>query len=283
MECYYGEMKMGLAMACRECSIPCVEYQHGFQEWPHVPYNFPHVPKEGWSCVPEWFLHWDEGSSRRMGRYFANQDFHRCAVAGKPALIAWRRGLTRDAEREERLDAILSGRVPIGVALPVAVHEGDERLNDLLDAAIGASPSEWSWLLRRHPVNRNPWATGEEMAARHPGRTETEICGSISVHAFLDRCRHLVTGYSTTAVEARMFHGVPATCIHPAARLFLGDHIRLGSMSYADSADALLRSISAGLDSPPSPGAAAGEERMIAAFARVLAHEVNSGRRHDNG
>lgn len=276
LECYYNERNMGLAMACRALGIPCIEYQHGLQTWPHVAYNFLCMPPHGYDAVPEWFFLWGERSARNINRYFSQQDYHKSVVAGKPAYTAWTQDTGGEQQKyEARLDAVTQGRIPVCVALPV----GEAEQYALLEAAVSQAPADWIWLLRRHPVNGSPLASGLDLAARFPERSERELSSAMSLHSLLQHCRHLVTGYSSTVLEATALHGMSATCIDAQARYYLRENIERGEARFADSVDSLLSSISRGISEYPCQYGHASEisknkDQMFLAFKHVVAYET---------
>ena len=274
LECYYNEMAMGLAMACRHLGIPCIEYQHGLQNWPHLPYNLPYIPPHGYDALPKWFFQWGERDVRRMEGYFSRQDFHRSVVAGKPAYVAWTRGLGRNLELEARLDAVIGERIPICVALPV----GEKKQYRLLESAIRQAPPHWLWLLRGHPVNQQPLSSGRELAELFPDRTERNLSTEISLHSLLQRSKHLVTGYSSTVIEATSLHNMHASCIHEKAKFFLKENIEKGEACFENSIEGLLKSILRGVSEYPytytyESEISKNKNQMVAAFKYVRAYE----------
>lgn len=271
LECYYTHTAMGAAQACRKLGIPCIEYQHGLQTAPHVPYNFAYMPQQGYDVVPEWFFHWGPASEKNMRAQLAGQSFHKTCVAGKPNYAAWKRGCYTVPEASlQHFAERVQGRIPICVALPV----GEGVKLDILEAAMNAAPADWLWLLRRHPVNTLPYATGAELAQRMPQRTESALSAALPLHTVLQHSRHLVTGYSSSVLEAISLHRMEATCLEEGAFSYFAEPLRKGTVRFAASAEELLGSVALGLEHYPNTSEEGMEitcdiEQICAALQRV--------------
>lgn len=246
LEEYYNASSMGLAHACRDLGIPCVEYQHGLQEWPHMAYNFPVMPESGWNTVPEWFFMWGEPAARNMRKWCSGQGFHKIQIAGKPSHIAWKNGeLTEDRPLMEEFERRLHGRVPVCVALPL--FDCEDKIG-LLREMIASSPREWIWLLRHHPLHKsNELAFMDGLG----DRLESDLCSRINLHDVLAKSRHLLTAVSTTAHEAVALHGMHATTISGDGKKYFWKDISEGNVEYAGTVREALDSIARGVAGYP--------------------------------
>lgn len=242
LECYYSSMNMGLAHACRNLGIPCADYQHGLQAWPHLAYAFPGLPRTGWETVPEWFFTWGTRPARNLERAFSGQTFHKTAVAGNPMWLAWKKGeLASDPALLGQFERRIAGRVPVCVALPL--FQAQDRVA-LLREAVAASPPEWLWLLRRHPLYPSPEA---DALAGLEDRVESELSTRLNLHDVLERSRHFVTGHSSSLHEAVSLHGLRATLITPGGKAYFRTEILNHNAAYAETARELFESVARGV------------------------------------
>lgn len=242
--CYYTIPQQGLALACHRLGIPCVEYQHGLQTWPHLPYNFQYIPVQGFPTVPQWFFTWGAASAKPYQKIFATQDYHKVAVAGKPDYIAWKQGrIPEDQNLVDSLKQKCEGKKVICVPLA-----GDSYPLPLLPELIAAAPDDWLWLLRDHPLHKSSWLHIPESQTH---KVERHAASTLCVHTVLAHSQHLVTAFSSTALEAVSLHQMQATLTEQRGAVYFADQIRSGDMHYAATVDEALHTIATALTRYP--------------------------------
>lgn len=243
VECYYWQEQLGLALACRRLGITCAEYQHGAQEFPHIAYCLPPLPQDGFECMPEWFFMWGGHAAHNIHSVFAGQGFHKTAVVGKPNYIAWKQGrLPDDPVLKARFDARIEGRIPICVPLPLMCSQ---EAADRLTAAIAASPDDWLWLIRGHPLYKTPEA--DRLHAWFPEKTETACTSALRLHTVLSGCRHMVFAESAAAIEAVALHNMKATTLTPHGLAIINYGVTL-----AERVDTIIESVAQGISEYPN-------------------------------
>ena len=243
---YLEPEKMGLAAACRKLGVPCVEYQHGIQEWPNLAYDFQYIPENGFDCVPEWFFHWGEFSAKLMRSRLAGQKYHKAVIAGLPEYLAWKEGrIVEDPNMLERFNQRIRGKKVVTVAFPLMVPEARFRA---LEEAIILSPDDWIWLLRQHP--RDMYREEKRLVAPE-SKIERECSSMLNVHTVLSHSRHLVTAWSSCSHEAMSLHHMRVTTISNAGTLYFKDAVERGGMCFADSAQDILNSVAEGFRQYP--------------------------------
>lgn len=245
LEEYYNDMSQGIALACHQCGIPCVEYQHGLQTWPHLVYHFPYIPASGYPTVPEWFFVWGNNDEERYKKYFAQQSYHKVGVAGKPDYFAWKMGrLIDDPALLENLKGKIANKKVICVPL-----QGPNFPVPLLDECIQQSPADWIWLLRDHPISP---PVGKTFATKYPDRVETTSATALNLHTVLSLSQHMVFSQSSVAFDAIALHGLRGTTLDSLGCSYYAEPIAEGTIVYADSVPAALDAIQAGLESYPN-------------------------------
>lgn len=266
LEEYYNTVAQGLALACRRLGIPCIEYQHGIQDG-HIAYNFSYIPEQGFPTLPEWFFTWGEYDATRYEKIFAQQKFHKAAVAGKPMYLAWKLGrLAEPAELVASLQRFVTGKKSICVPL-----QGNFIPFPELEILIQESPQDWVWLLRQHPLL---YLDVEPLLQKFPGRVETVAASALSLHTVLDMSQHVVFQQSSVAVEAEYLHGLQSTTFSEDAQFFFEESISKGSVYYATSIEDGLRNIHTALQAypytPPEPNHLTRDEQRLGVLIRLL-------------
>ena len=245
-ECYYHVMYYAASLVARRMGIPSADCQHGCQEFPHVMYSFNRFPEGGFNLLPEYFFVWGGAVARSRRAAFAGQRNHKVLIAGKPNYIAWKKGDIADppdalAAFQDRI----RGRRVIAVALPVF----DARAAEELAAAVAASPDDWLWVFRRHPVY-----TGEQLPARvsHMGdKVEMAMGNGLILHTLLSHSRHMVTDSSTSLKEGLSLHNLRGTVLSEFGRMYFAGEIRAGLVRHAATAGEILAHCEESLASPP--------------------------------
>lgn len=266
LEEYYNTVAQGLSLACRRLDIPCIEYQHGIQDG-HIAYNFHYIPEQGFPTLPEWFFTWGDYDAERYEKIFAQQKFHKAAVAGKPLYLAWKLGrLAEPADVVTGLQNFVAGKKVICVPLQGHVVPFPE-----LEILIQESPQDWVWLLRQHPIF---YLDVQNLLQKFPGRVETVAASALSLHTVLDMSQHVVFQQSSVAVEAEFLHGLQSTTFSEDAQFFFEESMKKGSIYYATSLEDGLQHIHAALQAypytPSEPSHITHDEQRLGVLIRLL-------------
>lgn len=246
---FYTHSMLGLAHACKNLGIPCIEMQHSLQNWPHLGYCFPYMPENGWEIVPEWFFLWGQEAANDLQQWFAGQNYHKTVAAGQPLFSAWAKGdYQEDKVLVRKLEKLVSGRIPICVGL--RLFQEEDRVQ-VLREMIDRSPDDWIWLVRKHPLEAsNPEI---EALAGLEDKIEYDLCSRINIHDVLKMCRHMVVGNSSSIYDGIALHNMRGTTITEYGKMCFQKCIDAGFMDYADNADDGLASIKKGVAGYPCP------------------------------
>ena len=262
---YYNYRAMGMAQACYQLKIPCVEYQHGVQDWPHLPYNFQWMPERGYEVVPEWFFMWGECAADDMRERCKNQHFHKVAVTGKPNYCAWRHGeLQDDPDVLAHFLRKIEGKIPICVALPLWV---DDKKFDAFRRMLAQAPLNWIWLFRKHPLYPS---SESQFVSEYSYKIESDFCSKLNLHTVLKYSVHLFTGMSSCTLEAIALHNMEVTCIHEDSQLYFKKEMISGEVRYAELTDDMLKSVSIGIKHYPCQNKNAYITQDISLFGKTL-------------
>lgn len=244
LEEYYNDIAQGIVLACNRLGIPCAEYQHGLQVWPHIPYNFGYMPATGYAVVPEWFFVWGESGEQHYKELFAHQTYHKVAVAGKPDYLAWKIGrILDDPELIALLKKKIAGKKVICVPL-----QGNDYLIPGLEDVIRQSPADWIWLLRDHPLQA---PIAHYWADKFPDRVEYTAATMLSLHTVLSLSQHMFFGGSSSALEAVFLHDMQATTFDEIGKKSYAQYITQGDIFYAEDTESGLANIHAAIDAYP--------------------------------
>lgn len=193
-------------LACRRAGVRSVDLQHGRLGPIHG--NYTHLtaaPPDGYDLLPDHVWCWGEPTKRDI----AAHNNPRCArhtgiVGGNAWLARWRHGDLKELEPPEAAAFVnaTQGKRKILVSLQPL----DTPLTATMIGAMKASPPDWLWLLRLHPLRRH---TAPDIKARLEAagvmNFEIENATTLPLYLLLRLCAHHVTVFSSVVTEAASF------------------------------------------------------------------------------
>ncbi len=203
---YYNFWGWSYTAACRELGIPCVELPHGRQDPCHHAYGrWTKRPATGYKILPSFFWTWSESESQTFDSWSSSLPTHKPFVGGNPLLRKWRDD-SQELESKFRDEATsidsLASKGPVVMALP------QYRIKDVDDTlqTIASAPKNWQWLIRMHPLERYMIpAMEEKLKELGIANAIVELPTNAPLYLLLKRTRSLLTGYSSTILEAIEF------------------------------------------------------------------------------
>jgi hypothetical protein len=245
LSCFHHDVAWGIRLAAQAVGAPCFDLQHGFAgefNWQNS--HWSALPPEGYALLPDAFLTWDRRSSDHATRYWPeNGHPHRVIEIGRPDL-AMVLGHPDGVKQRADFGAIVA---PWPRKVLVALSSaGQGGLSSALISAIKSAPPDWLWLIRCHPVAKDPDLIPSGVMARLMaegiGNALTYEPSSYPLAVVLSHTDHHVTGFSSTVLDAAGL-GVPTTFSSPLSRMLTDDLIRDGLAAYAETPEAILASI----------------------------------------
>jgi hypothetical protein len=222
LDCWYGRMAMGAAMAAHGLGIPVIDLQHGIQGGAHPLYaGWSPAPAGGYEVFPDRFWVWGAADAESL-------------VASNPGALGpeavrvvghrWHAAWTQrdgDPQRASALagaERLVAGRRALLVTLQKGVP-----FRDTLVPLVRHAPPEWLWLVRPHrQMQLDPARLEAELREATGRRVDVRRAARLPLYALLRACAWHVTGFSTCALEALAF-GVPTLLTHES-----------GAHAYAD-------------------------------------------------
>jgi hypothetical protein len=239
--CYYYIVGMALAWACRNLGIPSVDVQHGVQGRYHQMYtHWTRIPATGYELLPDFFWSWSQKCKNDiLEGCEPRKKFHLPIVGGNPWLEKWvKADYNLALEDQNFLESLRSIDKVILVSL--GWWSDAAPIPQLLIDAMKKSSSNWLWLTRLHPLQRDYKeqirTALQEQDIRH---FEIDYATACPLYALLKRCDFHVTPASSVCYEAQAFN-VPTVLIHPSALEYYEEYIQQGVFAYAQSGDELL-------------------------------------------
>lgn len=267
--CSYHVPALALSWSCRDNDALSVELQHGVTGDVHPGYtHWTSLPPEGYALRPALFAAWGKTSANNLQRWHPlNGHPHRTVIAGRhdlddDALV------DSAAELSDRhaLQALTAWRKPVVlVALGPTARTG---LSQLMIQAMARAPRHWLWLVRSHPLASSqslrdrlpaedlarimPEGVAATLAARGVENAECALANRLRLPTLLKYAQSLVTGYSSSALEAFACN-VPTTFCDPMATTMWSATIGAGYARYADTPDALVEAVACGWEGMRRP------------------------------
>jgi hypothetical protein len=242
-----GTQEQAFCLACRELGITSVEVQHGVQGDLHPSYgSWFAVPAEGWETRARVFWSWDEQSAAAINRWAGETACrHVAIVGGDPWREMWTNGAGELARRvDERIRERMRAAGGDRHILVTLSSQGEVVPSELV-AAMRASPADWRYWFRLHPVNQ---AKRQADARRILGPLGvdprlTQFATEAPLHALLGRMDcHLSVSLSTVISEAAAF-GVPSVAIGREAPDFYRAELSTGMLAAATTGPEVLEAI----------------------------------------
>jgi hypothetical protein len=265
MTYYYSMEGMALCLAARRLGIPCVDVQHGVQARYHYAYApWLCAPTGGYNTLPTVFWCWDAESASQIGEWAGAQGA-RVLTGGNPWQALWEDADSPMTKRElERIDGVR-------MAQPARRHillslQWDAGLTAQLRDLLSASPADWQWWVRPHPVQAGGREAMRAMLEQcAPGRYELDFAADAPLPLLLAQFDAHVTRSSTVVREAAQA-GLRSLVLDPAARDYYGAELDCGMAVAAESTQDALAAL-AGIIAQPRSVATRPVQRALASAA----------------
>jgi len=272
-----GPQEQAFCLACRESGVTSVEVQHGVQGDLHPSYgSWFAVPEEGWETRARVFWSWDAESAAAINRWAAGTaQRHLAIVGGDPWREMWTDG---GGELARRVDERIRERMRVDRGdrhiLVTLSSQGDVVPPEVVEA-IRASPADWRYWFRLHPVNQAE-RQGAVRRILDPLGVDpqlTEFATEAPLHALLGHMDcHLSVSLSTVIIEAAAF-GVPSVAIGREAPEFYRSELSTGLLAVATTGpeliEAVRRQLLRGRSAPAQEG-----PRSLETMRRLLQGEL---------
>lgn len=235
---------MALMLAASRVGIPFVEIINGAMGNYHWHYtHWYNMPDDGYETFPDYIWVWDEESQKSVENHF-RPDYtrHKAIIGGNCRLEYW---LSQDGKAELPLgqSSFLEALKPLPFVILVT-HQYIDLLPDLLLETIKRSPKSWTWLLRLHPQSLSLKQVYIDTFQAHSfTNVIVEEATSAPLFDLLSNVDHLLTGFSTTAIEATSFK-VDITLTGEVGKEIFSDYIDGNRMAHIVSIDDLFDRLS---------------------------------------
>jgi hypothetical protein len=234
-------------LACRELGITTVEIQHGVQDELHPAYAaWNSVPRGGYETLANIYWCWDESTARTINQWAAHTGACDGVVGGDPWREMWK---TAHTDLVKSLDAEIGNVKKRSNATKHILlsldYTGDVIPKHVLDA-LCASPFEWCYWVRLHPVDSRSRLPAvirllRDNNVRHAG---VDYVSQLPLPAILRHVDVQVTvSWSSVIIHAKDF-GVPSVaCAERAAEIY-PQEVNEGTLKIAVTAAQIVESIS---------------------------------------
>lgn len=193
------EFHLALSHAAADLGIKSVDLQHGTQTgWGPLYKWWNEMPPEGYKMLPDYFCVWGKRDFDHLSETIPGAK-HQPIIGGFP----W---IERQKDLGDPVSDALKAKFADAekVILVTLQHQND--VPEILTATIAQSPSNYLWLLRKHPKGRSPKASG--VLAGKNVVISPEIDNVVLSHLLPLVDVHMTAG-STVVLEADYF-GVPS-------------------------------------------------------------------------
>ncbi|AOF91077.1 hypothetical protein BSY16_2618 [Sinorhizobium sp. RAC02] len=193
------EFHLALSQAAADLGIKSVDLQHGTQTgWGPLYKWWDEMPAEGYKMLPDYFCVWGKRDFDHLSTTIPGAK-HQPIIGGFPWM-----------DRQKDLGAPLSDAFKAKLAaykkVILVTLQHQNTVPEILSATIAQSPSDYLWLLRKHPKGRSPKARGA--LARDNVVISPEVDNVVLSHLLPLVDVHMTAG-STVVLEADYF-GVPS-------------------------------------------------------------------------
>ncbi len=237
---------MALCMAAQKQRVKSVEIQHGLigaYQWEYT--HWSNFPEAGFSQLPDAIWVWDTETKEDVERHLPMGSVpYRAVVGGNPTFF---KSNSRPGDLAFRDNVFLNLVEQHDGPIVLATLQYDETFPQLMLDSMAQAPANWLWLIRLHPQSM-PAIDTIESSIRSKGLLNFDIRHASSVDLFelMMRADHLVTGYSTTSIEAQSY-GLDVSLYHTQATELLQTYIEDGRMQFCPNSEDLISNISNGL------------------------------------
>ena len=238
---YYNRDALSCLFAAKQLGIPYVEVINGAVGKYHWAYtsNQYHQPlfKE---IVPDIFWVWDKQSKEYMNNsQIKDEASPDIIVGGNIRYEYWYYQKNQCDQPLKPLSSSLSSPQRYRVLF---THQYVNIIPHNLIRAMLASDQQIEWIFRLHPQSSLLKETYEVFFAKMACNVTVELSTDISIFDRLANCDHLITEFSTTAIEALNF-GIPVTLISDLGETLFENYLTEGKMKLKLDADELAEEI----------------------------------------
>jgi hypothetical protein len=204
---YYNSQHQGLILAGKELGIQMIEVQHGLIHALHPMYvEWSKIPAEKYTLMPDTFWCWGKTTQELLT---PTNIFKRVVCGGFPWINFFHSQISANTTKE-----IETFYPKDKTNVLVTLQWGKDFFPQHLFEAIIEAPPDVCWHIRFHPrkrvINKNIEILLND---KEKYAIETSISNSSEIHALLPHVDIVLTGYSTTGIEA-MLYGIPVVYFH---------------------------------------------------------------------
>ena len=210
---YYNPVAMALCQAAHERGIPSVDVQHGVVRRNPAYECWTAFPEGGYSLMPTRFWCWSEYDTQPVRDWpVAARDAHRSFVGGHPWMAFWQSSSVLAERHREQARALRGGGLNILVSLSWTL-----KLSPLIEALLRASPRDWTWWIRLHPLMEGDLHAIESWCRTEcSARTIVDFATDLPLPVLLDQADVHLTHNSSVIQEATAM-GLPTVAIDARA------------------------------------------------------------------
>jgi hypothetical protein len=236
---YYNPMVMALCLAAHARGVPSVDVQHGVTRQNPAYEGWTAFPEGGYPLLPSHFWCWSEDDAEPVrGWPDPVRAAHRTIVGGHPWMAFWQGSSALIDPYRERAAALRGDGLNVLVSLTWSA-----RLSPLLRALLRASPADWSWWVRLHPLMDADRAEIQALcAADCAARVIVDAPSDLPLPLLLDQADVHVTHNSSVVQEATAM-GLPSVVIDEKARAMYPRPIASGWARCEVEPDSILRAV----------------------------------------
>ena len=205
---YNSLVGMAFTLACHEHNITIIEIPHGNHGEFNIGYgHWNKIPKDGYELLPSIFWCWSDIEKGIIQKWAKNvPQAHNTFIGGNPWLSLWKYGkgdFIADYDRE--ISALIKSKhAKTHLLITYEFNFGG------LISLIKASPPNWHWWIRTHPIKlHEKWII--KLLFKFSGIKNFEIDRAtlLPLYALLKHMDVHVTEYSSVVIESESF-GVPS-------------------------------------------------------------------------
>lgn len=232
----------GLLIAASRLKIPFIEIVNGAMGDYHWHYtHWTNLSPLGFEAFPNYVWAWDEESKQSIeSTRQPNVKLHEAIVGGNCRFEYWKRFENSNVQKG---NMFLNSNLDVLEKQPFVIlvtHQYIDLIPDLILDTISKAPKDWVWLFRLHPQSI-PLINIYTDTFKKYNLTNVFIteATNISIFDLLKVSEHLLTEFSTTAIEAIPF-GIDITLTGNVGKEIFSGYIKSGRMQYAKNEEALL-------------------------------------------
>ena len=162
-------------------------------------------PEMGYEIFPDYLWVWDQESRKSVENHWPSTKHpHKLVTGGNLGFLSWQASKPDHVHTKEGafFQFLTSQNFVI-----LITHQYTDLLPKNMLKVIGQSPSDWVWLLRLHPQTVPMKQVYIDMFAAHGlSNVIIEEATTFPLFNLMEHSHHLITDFSTTAMEANDFN-----------------------------------------------------------------------------